>query len=79
MEGGQASHAALMNEQEQAEGGTLDILQQIALTLQRAVQPATITTQRLAIERMARYRSVDFLGKKYGGPSMEENWLKRTE
>ena len=28
---------------------------------------------------MARYRSVDFLGKKEDKPSMAENWLERTE
>ena len=28
---------------------------------------------------MARYRPVDFLGRKEDEPSMVENWLKRTE
>ena len=64
VEGGQASHAPPMNEPEPAVGGAIDILQQIALTLQRAAQPTIVTTQRSAIKRMARYRSVDFLGRK---------------
>ena len=73
------SHAPPMNEPKPAAGGAIDILQQIALTLQRAAQPATITTQRSAIEKMARYRPVDFLGRKEDEPSMAENWLERTE
>ena len=28
---------------------------------------------------MARYRPIDFMGKKDDEPAMEENWLKRTE
>ena len=28
---------------------------------------------------MARYRPIDFIGKKEDEPSMEENWLKRIE
>ena len=32
-----------------------------------------------AIERMARYRPIDFLGRKKDEPSMAENWLERTE
>ena len=34
VEGGQASHAPPMNEPEPVAGGAIDILQQIALTLQ---------------------------------------------
>ena len=60
-------------------GGTIDILQQLAQSLQRATQPAAVAPQRLAIERMARYRPVDFLGQKEDEPSMAENWLERTE
>ena len=55
VEGGQASHAPPMNESEPAAGGAIHILQHIALTLQRAAQPAAVTTHRSAIERMARY------------------------
>ena len=79
VEGGQASHAPPMNEPEQVAGGTMGILQQLAQTLQRAEQPTAIAPQRLAIEKMARYRPVDFMGKKDDEPSMGENWLKRTE
>ena len=68
-----------MNDQGQAIGGAMDILQQIAQALQRAVQPAAVVPQRSAIERMANYRPMDFLGKKDDEPSMAENWLKRTE
>ena len=49
------------------------------ITLQRAAQPAAIAPQRSAIERMARYRPVDFMGRKEDEPSMAENWLERTE
>ena len=55
VEGGQASHAPSTNEQGQVAGGAVDILQQIAQALQRAVQPAAVTPQQSAIERMARY------------------------
>ena len=79
VEGGQASHAPLVNEPEQVTGGTMDILEQLAQALQRAEQPAAIASQRSAIERMARYRPIDFLGKKEDEPSMVENWLERTE
>ena len=68
-----------MNEPEQVAGGTIGILQQLAQALQRAGQPAAITPQRLAIERMERYRPVDFMGKKEDEPSMAENCLERTE
>ena len=57
----------------------MGILQQLAQALQRAGQPATITLQRSAIEKMARYRLVDFMGKKDDEPAMAENWLERTE
>ena len=77
--GGQASHAPPMNEPEQVVGGTMGILQQLARALQRAGQPAANVPQRSAIGRMARYRSMDFLGKKEDEPSMAENWLERTE
>ena len=79
VEGGQASHAPSMNKQGQVVGGVVDILRQIVQALQRAVQPAAVTPQRSAIERMARYRSVDFMGRKDDEPSMAENWLERTE
>ena len=79
VEGGQASHAPSMNKQGQVAGGVVDILQQIAQALQRAVQPTAITPQRSAIERMARYRLVDFMGRKYDEPFIAENWLERTE
>ena len=46
VEGGQASHAPPMNEAEPTVGGAIDILQKIALTLQRAVQPVAIVLQR---------------------------------
>ena len=77
--GGQASHAPPTNESEQVVGGTMGILQQLAQALQRAGQPAAIAPQRSAIERMARYRPVDFMGKKDDEPAMAENWLERTE
>ena len=57
----------------------MGILQQLAQALQRAGQPAAITPQQSAIKRMARYRPVDFMGKKEDEPSVEENWLERTE
>ena len=47
--------------------------------MQRAEQPAAIALKRSSIERMARYRPVDFMGKKEDDPSMAENWLERTE
>ena len=73
MVGGQASHAPPTNEPEQVVGGTMGILQQLAQALQRAGQPAAIAPQRSAIERMARYRPVDFMGKKDDEPAMAEN------
>ena len=79
VEGGQASSAPPMNESEPATVGAIDILQQLAQVLQRAAQPAAVAPQRSAIERMARYRPVDFLGWKEDEPSMAENWLERTE
>ena len=79
VEGGQASHAPPVNEPEQVAGGTIGILQHLAQPLQRAGKPAAIAPQRLAIERMARYRPINFLGKKENEPSMIENWLERTE
>ena len=51
----------------------------ITQALQRAVQPAAIAPQRSATERMARYRPIDFLGKKEDESSMVENWLGRIE
>ena len=77
VEGGQASHASSMNESEPTAGGAIDILQQLAQALQRAAQPAAVAPQ--AIERMTRYRPVDFLERKEDEPSMAENWLERTE
>ena len=47
--------------------------------MQRVVQPAQIVPQWIAIERMEKYRPIDFLGKKDDEPSMEENWLERIE
>ena len=79
VEGGQASHASPTNEPEQVVGCTMGILQQLAQALQRSGQLAPITPQQSAIERMVRYRLVDFLGKKEDEPSMAENWLERTE
>ena len=66
VQGGQASHALLVNEPEQVTGGAIDIFQQLVQTLQRAAQPATVTPQRSSIERMARYRPVDFYGTERG-------------
>ena len=77
--GGQVSHAPPMNESKQVVRGTMGIFQQLAQALQRAGQPAAIASKRSAIERMERYRSIDFLGKKEDDPSMAENWLERTE
>ena len=77
--GGQASHAPPMNESEQEVGGTMGILQELAQALQRARQPVAIAPQRSAIEIMARYRPVDFMGKKDDEPATAENWLERTE
>ena len=77
--GGQASHVPPTNEPEQVVGGTMGILQQLAQALQRAGQPAAIAPQRSAIKRMARYRPVDFMGKKDDKPAIAENWLERTE
>ena len=64
VEGGQASHAPPMSEPKQVAGGTMGILQQLAQALQRSEQPAAITPKQSAIERMARYRPVDFMRKK---------------
>ena len=77
--GRQASHAPPTNEPEQVVGGTMGILQQLAQALQRAGKPAAIAPQQSAIERMVRYRSVDFMGKKDDEPAMVENWLERIE
>ena len=79
VEGGQASHAPSIHEQGQATRGAMDILQHISQALQRAAQPAAVVPQWSTIERMAKYRPIDFLGKKDDEPSMEENWLKRTK
>ena len=79
VEGGQASHAPPMNEPEQVAGGTMGILQQLVQALQRVGQPVAIAPKRSAIERTARYRPVDFMGKKEDEPSMAEYWLERTE
>ena len=51
----------------------------IAQALQRATQPAVVVPQRSTIERMAKYRPIDFLGKKDDESSMAKNWLERTE
>ena len=79
MEGGQAFHAPSIREQGQATGSAMDILQQTAQGLQRAAQPAAVVPQQSAIERMKKYRPMDFLGKKDDEPSMAENWLERTK
>ena len=79
VEGGQASHAPPMSEPDQVAGGNIGILQHLAQALQRAGQPAAIAQKRSAIERMARYRPVDFIGKKEDEPYMAENWLKIIE
>ena len=79
VEGVQASHAPPIHQQEPTMGGTMDILQQIAQALQGVVQPVVVAPQRSAIERMARYRPIDFMGKKDDEPAMAENWLERTE
>ena len=79
VEGRQASHAPPMNEPKQVAGGAMGILLQLVQALQRTGQPAAIAPKRSAIERMARYRPVDFMGKKENEPSMAENWLERTE
>ena len=78
-EGGQASHAPPLHQQEPTMGGTMEILQQLAQALQRAGQPAAITPQRSAIERMATYRPIDYLGKIEDEPSMAEKFARRTE
>ena len=79
VEGGQASHAPPMNEREPTAGGVIDIFQLLAQALQRVAQLAAVSPQRSTIERMARYRPVDFLRPKEDEPSMAENWLERTE
>ena len=79
VEGGQASHTSSISEQGQAAGSAMNILQQIAQALQRAAQLAAVFPQLSAIERMTKYRPMDFLGKKDDEPSMAENWLERTE
>ena len=79
VEGGQVSHAPSIHEHGQAAGGAMDIFKQIAQALQRAAQPAAVVPQRSAIERMEKYRPIDFLGKKDDEPSMAENRLERTE
>ena len=79
MDGRQASHALSIHEQGQAIGGAVDILQQIAQALQRVAQPAQVIPQRTVIERIEKYRPIDFLGKKDEQPSTSENCLKRTE
>ena len=50
----------------------MDILQQLAQALQRATQPAAVAPQRSAIERMERYRPVDFLRRKEDEPFIRE-------
>ena len=64
VEGGQASHAPPIHQQEPTMGGTMEILRQIAQALQGAAQPAAVAPRRSAIERMARYRPIDFMGRK---------------
>ena len=57
----------------------MGILQQLAQALQRVVQLTIIAPLRSTIERMARYRPIDFMGKKDDEPAMAENWLEMTE
>ena len=45
VDGGKESHALSINDQGQAIGGVMDILQQIARALQRAAQPAAVIPQ----------------------------------
>ena len=79
VEGEQASHAPSIREQGQVAGSDMDILQKIAQTLQRVAQPTAVVSQRSTIERMEKYRPMDFLGKKDDEPSIAENWLERNE
>ena len=79
VEGGKASHAPSIHEQGQAARSAMDILQQIARTMHRATQPTAVVPQRSAIKRMAKYRPMDFLGKKDDDSSMVEYWLERTK
>ena len=79
VEGGQASHAPSIREQGQAAGSDMDILQLIAQALQRVAQLVAVVPQWSTIERMEKYRPMDFLGKKDDEPSIAENWLKKTE
>ena len=79
VDGGKASHAPSIHEQGQAVRGTMDIVQQIAQALQRAVQPAQVVSQRTTIVRMTRYRPIDFLEKKDNEPFMEKNWHEITK
>ena len=79
VEGGQLSNASSIREYGQAASGAMDILKQIAQELQRAAQPTAVVPQRSTIERMAKYRPIDFLRKKDDEPSMVENWLERTK
>ena len=79
MDGGQASHAPSIHEHGQAIGGVVDILQQIAQALQRVSQPSQVALQWTSIKRIAKYRPIDFLGKKDDEPSMAENLLERIE
>ena len=44
VDGGQASHAPSIHEQSQVVGGIIDIVQEIAQALQRAVQPIVVAT-----------------------------------
>ena len=57
----------------------MDILQQIAQAVQRVSQPAIVAPQRSTIERMTRYRLIDFMGNKDDELAMVENWLEMTE
>ena len=77
VDGGQASHSPSIHEQGQAIGGFVNILQQIAQALQRAVQLVQVIPQQAVIEKMAKYRPTEFLGKKDDEPSTAENWLER--
>ena len=79
VKGGQTSRAPSISEKGQAAGSAVDILQQIAQELQRASQPASVVPQRSAIERMEKYRPMDFLRKNDDEPSMAKNWHERIE
>ena len=54
-------------------------IERIAQALQRVAQQVVVVPQWSTIERMAKYRPIDFLEKKDDESSMAENWFERTE